>query len=113
MENIFGSLIGYSSQDFEWDPVKNVKNLEKHKVGFEAARLMFSEPVIISKDSRSYYGEDRFIAIGCLGSVVLSVAFTLRGHEMVRLISARKANKYERHLYHEAIRKRSDLSFNR
>ncbi len=111
MENIFESLIYYSSQDFEWDPVKNVKNLQKHKVGFEAARLMFSSLVIVSKDSRRDYGEDRFIAIGCLGSVVLSVAFTLRGRETVRLISARKANKYERYLYHEALRKRSDPSF--
>ncbi|WP_395828157.1 BrnT family toxin [Elstera sp.] len=113
MKNIFESLVEYYPQGFEWDPVKNVKNLEKHKVSFEAARLMFSNLVIISKDSRRDYGEDRFIAIGCLGSVVLSVAFTLRGHETVRLISARKANKYERHFYHEAIQKRSDPSFDR
>ena len=50
---------------FEWDDLKNKRNVEKHGVSFEQAKIVFSDPLQLSKlDHRFSYFEERWITIG-------------------------------------------------
>jgi uncharacterized protein len=52
-------------------------------------------------DDREDYGEDRWITIGAVESALLVVVYTVRdvGGDVIRLISARRANAQERKAY--------------
>lgn len=87
----------------EWDADKAVRNLNKHGVSFEDAELVFYDSGRIEAyDGREDYGEDRWATIGLAYSAVLYVVYTVRHEEIIRLISARKANANERKQYREA-----------
>lgn len=80
---------------FEWDNEKAASNLTKHGVPFTLAARVFYDPARIDRyDCREDYGEDRFLSIGLVGTVLLVVTYTMRG-ETIRLISARKAASHE------------------
>lgn len=86
---------------FEWDEIKAAKNYAAHGVRFEAAREVFKDPFAIEwLDDREPYGEDRFVIIGMTEGRLLYVAYTMRG-DVIRIISARGAEPYERRRYHE------------
>lgn len=90
---------------FEWDEAKNQLNLEKHGISFEEAAEIFNYPVFTRIDKRNNYGEIREISFGMIGlTLVLVVVHTDRNGK-TRLISARKANKNERHIYHDYLKK--------
>lgn len=96
---------------YEWDERKNRANLEKHGLSFELAAEIFSGPVLTGDDPRRYetaHGvEQRHIAIGEIGGVVvIVVVFTMRD-ERKRIISARKANGNEREAYKAWLEARS------
>jgi len=55
-------------------------------------------------DSRYDYGEFRFITLGILNGIVMTVAHT-ETDEVMRIISARKATRYEEESYFKEIRK--------
>lgn len=85
-----------------WDKDKNAANQRKHRISFEvAARVFLDRERIEMYDDREDYGEDRWITIGAVESVLLVVVYTVRdaGGDVVRLISARKANAKEREAY--------------
>ena len=86
---------------FEWDRSKNEKNILKHGIDFRAAARVFDDPrFIVNEDDRHDYGETRYQIIGAVDPHgVLLVVYTERHENKVRIISARKANKKERHLY--------------
>jgi uncharacterized DUF497 family protein len=91
--------------DFEWDDAKAALNLRKHGIAFEDAAYVFLDPGRIDVvDDRDDYGEERWLSIGWVSPVLLVVAHTERGvhGEVIRIISARKANAQERAFYHEA-----------
>jgi len=50
-------------------------------------------------DEAAAYGEERFIILGRVGIQILSVVYTERG-ERLRIISARRATKYEKEQYY-------------
>ena len=86
--------------EFEWDESKNRKNEEKHKINFEEAKTIFDDPDAIEMEA-SRSGEYRIIRIGKTATrFILLVVYSIRGL-VVRLISARQANKDERNLYIE------------
>jgi len=86
---------------FEWDEIKAAKNYAAHGVSFEAARGVFKDPFAIEwLDEREPYGEDRFVIIGMAEGRLLYVAYTMRD-DVIRIISARGAEPYERRRYHE------------
>ena len=90
--------------EFEWHPVKAEANLLKHGIGFEDATRVFVDPDRIETyDGREPYGEDRWKTIGFVAPALLAVVYTVRGQdgEIIRLISARKADKNERTQYRE------------
>ncbi len=90
---------------FIWDEEKSRRNLIKHKVSFETARLVFDDPNAISRPDRIVEGEERWQTLGQVGGVViLLVAHTYHdeeGEEVIRIISARKATPHERERYEQ------------
>jgi uncharacterized DUF497 family protein len=53
-------------------------------------------------DDRTDYGEERFITFGILNSRVIAIAHT-ETDRVIRIISARKATKYEESSYFKKI----------
>lgn len=92
---------------FVWDKEKSRRNLAKHKVSFETAKLVFDDPRAVSRLDRVEDEEERWQTVGLAGGiVVLLVAHTYReesGEEVVRIISARKATAHERTIYEQGI----------
>lgn len=89
---------------FEWDEEKAQKNLRKHHVSFEEAALVFDDPLAVSRQDKIVNGECRWKTIGLVsGCLLLVVAHTIRdeesGAEVIRIISARRAEPKERRNY--------------
>ncbi len=85
--------------EIEWDSAKADANERKHGIGFElASRALFDEHRIERLDERLDYGEDRFVTVGLVDGVALTVVYTVRG-ESLRIISARKADRREQSDY--------------
>ncbi|MBM4044993.1 MAG: BrnT family toxin [Planctomycetes bacterium] len=83
---------------FEWDEKKNRQNQRKHGVPFEEAQTVFlDENAILYFDPDHSQDEDRFIMLGISFKLrVLVVCHCYReGDTVIRIISARKANKLE------------------
>lgn len=91
----------YTHRSHEWDPEKAAANRRKHGVDFASAVGVFEDDRALTIRDLDSDREDRFVAIGMDRLArILVVVFTLRG-EHVRLISARKANSWERRQYGE------------
>ncbi len=88
-----------------WDENKSLTNQQKHRIGFETAQYVFDDPLHISRQDRLENGELRWQTIGLVGGVaLLLVAHTItdgQGEEVIRIISARKADRKERRLYEQ------------
>ncbi len=91
--------------NFEWDPVKARQNFRKHKISFERAAEIFSDPFAISiYDEEHSLEEDRWISIGKTKTEILVVAIHTflqkqENQATIRIISARKATKKETKQY--------------
>nr|WP_304360615.1 BrnT family toxin [Collimonas fungivorans] len=93
-------------QLFSSDDAKNEGNRRKHGVSFEAATLVFDDPLHITRQDRVENNEQRWQTIGMVGGVtLLLVAHTWHeaesGSEHIRVISARRATKLERKIYEQ------------
>ena len=86
--------------DFEWDDAKAAENVRNHGVSFPQATQAFRDPFAIEWiDLREDYGEERIILLGMASGHLLTVVYTERA-ERIRIISARRATKYEQDLYY-------------
>jgi uncharacterized DUF497 family protein len=94
------------STEFEWDDEKAAANFSKHGVRFETAARVFLDPLVYIEQDRMVENEARWQAIGMVDrQQVLLVAHVVRergGVEVIRIISARKAERSERRRYEEA-----------
>ena len=89
---------------FEWDEVKEKKNIEKHGISFKTASMVFlDEQRLEFFDEVHSSHEDRYITIG-LASKVLMVVYTFR-NPLYRIISARIATERERRAYFNGYEK--------
>jgi uncharacterized DUF497 family protein len=91
---------------FVWDEAKSAANRAKHGVSFELAARVFLDPFALSDQDRIEGGERRWRTIGLVeGLVVLVVAHAVEdeedGTEVIRVISARRADRTERRRYDE------------
>lgn len=87
---------------FEWDEIKSRENKRKHRVSFEEAQtVFFDENAIRFFDPDHSQDEDRFIMLGMSFTLrVLVVCHCHREDDLViRIISARKADKREQSDY--------------
>ena len=91
---------------FEWDPKKAAANLTKHKVSFDEATTVFTDPLALTfVDPDHSVDEKRFITIGTSSKQrILFLAHADRGEDHVRIIHARPATKTEAHAYQELRR---------
>jgi len=87
-----------SNYDFEWDKAKAAENCARHDISFET---VFDDAFAIERlDDREDYGEVRYSILGMVDGRLLYVAYTVR-EGIIRIISARGAEPYERRQYHE------------
>ncbi|MFH1052075.1 MAG: BrnT family toxin [bacterium] len=100
--NYVGNVLIYK---FDWNKIKALTNLQKHKVSFQSATGIFNDPnaLTIYDDEHSDY-EDRWITLGLESSGIILVVihtFSELDNDVVniRIISARKATKNEVKLY--------------
>ncbi len=83
---------------FQWDEAKSRENKRKHGVSFEEAQTVFlDENAIRYLDPDHSTDEDRFLMLGISFKLrVLVVCHCYRmSDSVIRIISARKANKKE------------------
>ena len=83
----------------EWDEQKALTNRRKHGVDFADAVSVLEDAFALTIEDDEVGEEGRFVTIGTdsLGRVLV-VVYAWRG-ERIRLISARKASRRERHAY--------------
>jgi hypothetical protein len=92
-------------ENFEWNDDKAAGNWLDHAVTFEMARGVFRDLFAIEwRDLEQDPNEERFSVIGMVEGRLLFVGYTMCG-EKIRIITARKAEPYERRKYHEENRK--------
>ena len=83
---------------FVWDENKNILNQKKHKVSFEEAKTVFSDQYArLIPDPDHSDTEERFILMGfSVQFRTLLVSHCYRENDsVIRIISARKANRQE------------------
>ena len=87
---------------FEWDERKESENRRKHGVSFQEAESVFAdENALLLADPDHSEGEDRFILLGLSTRIrILLVCHCYRaGESVIRIFSARRADKHERAQY--------------
>ncbi len=92
---------------FTWDPAKAKSNVRKHGIWFEDAVQVFADPFREMRLDRIEGGEERWQTVGVVnGITVLLVAHTMvsldDGIDLVRIISARRAEPRERRRYEDS-----------
>lgn len=87
---------------FEWDEGKAQQNATKHRVSFEQAKEVFDDPRAVPFEDleHSSQHETRHVMIGMSSIGLLFVSF-LYDNEYVRLISARRAEKWMVKVYED------------
>ena len=86
--------------EIEWDSEKATSNLQKHGVSFEEASTALLDPLALAQEDATSEGEPRWVLIGMSARArLLTVIYTLRRPERIRLISARKATRKEANYY--------------
>jgi len=92
---------------FTWHERKNSINQQKHGISFETAIRAFDDPYQVTYPERVVDGEQRWHTIGVVNGIHLLLvahAVSVKGDdEVIRVISARKATRWERRIYAEDI----------
>src|SRR5271170_5228996 len=97
---------------FEWDPAKAAVNVRKHGVSFGIALRTFADPFALTELIGIENGEERWCTLGIVeGQLLLLIAHTVRDDdedgqpiEVIRIISARVADRKERRRYEQETR---------
>jgi uncharacterized DUF497 family protein len=88
----------------EFDPKKAASNLKKHGVALAEAAGSLLDPLALVREDSGAEGEARFVLVGISAAGrLLTVCYTLRDEETIRLISARKATAKEERQYAQGI----------
>jgi hypothetical protein len=90
---------------FQWDPHKAETNAQKHEISFAEAATVFQDSLACIFDDEDHADDEyRELIIGySKRNRLVVVAFTER-EEVIRIISARKADQDERETYEQAKR---------
>lgn len=88
--------------EFAWDEAKRLSNLRKHGIDFIGIEAVFADTTVTVSDDCFDYGEDRFVTFGLLDGRVVAVTHT-ETDEVIRIISVRKATRYEESSYFKKI----------
>ena len=86
--------------DIEWDAGKAAVNLRKHGVSFDEVATALLDPSGLAQEDASVLGERRWVLVGMSARMrLLTVIYTLRREDCIRLISARRATRKEAAYY--------------
>jgi hypothetical protein len=88
--------------EFTWSETKRAANIKAHGLDFVDAASVFEGVTFTFEDDRFSYGEQRFVTLGLLAGITVSVVHTENEHE-IRVISFRKATKRESQIYFDEI----------
>jgi uncharacterized DUF497 family protein len=81
---------------FEWDPKKAADNRRKHRVTFEEAKSIFGDPYeLMVSDAVHSHDEQRCVSVGESGKGRLLLTVYTQIENVIRLISAREADRKE------------------
>jgi uncharacterized DUF497 family protein len=91
--------------EFQWDPAKEAKNLEKHGISFVAAARVLESGITFQSRS-DHRGEERWVAIGMHPETgkVIAVVYAMRDGRH-RVISARRARTHEEAEYRRQVQR--------
>ena len=95
---------------WEWDEAKNRSNIRKHGFDFADAEEMFRTVFMVEPDVRDDYGEARWVGLGMIRGRTAHVVFTQPDDETIRIISLRKATRFEREKYEKTIQNRLETN---
>ena len=79
---------------YEWDEAKRSQNLKDHGIDFVDAKKVFAGPTFTFEDDRFAYQQRRYITLGLLNGIPVSIAHT-ETEDVIRPISFRRATRYE------------------
>jgi uncharacterized DUF497 family protein len=84
---------------FEWDENKRIRNLEKHRLDFVAARLLFDGRPTVTATANNP-DETRYVTTATIGEKFYTVVWTWRANAR-RIISFRRARDVEERAYRQ------------
>jgi len=87
---------------FSWSETKLHADLDAHGLDFADAERVFAGLTFTFEDDRFEYGERRFVTLGLLDGIPVSLVHTETSHE-IRVISFRKATAREAGIYFEQV----------
>lgn len=79
---------------FTWDEAKRRRNLKDHGLDFVDAERVFDGLTFTFEDDRFHYDEQRFVSLGLLKGVPVSIVHT-EVKDRIHVISFRKATRRE------------------
>ncbi len=88
--------------EFTWSERKRSLNLKQHGIDFLDAVAVFEGLTFTYEDDRFSYREQRFVTLGLLAGVPVSIVHTETEHE-IRIISFRKATNREAKIFFNEI----------
>ena len=92
--------VDLDSAEFEWDEEKDAKNFTKHGIHFRTAIKVFKDENKLIRFDEEHTQEERYDVLGCVGKV-LFVVCAFKEDNIIRIISARKANADEKRRYYD------------
>lgn len=87
---------------FTWKEVKRKSNLKIHGVDFRDAFKVFEGPTFTFEDDRFNYREQRFVTLGLLKGIPVSLVHTETA-DSIHVISFRKATQNEQIIFFQNI----------
>ena len=88
----------------EFDPKKATTNFQKHGVSFDEAASCLLDPMALVREDPDAKGELRLVLVGMSRLArLITVCYTLRGEDSIRLISARAATRNEEKQYAQEL----------
>ena len=79
---------------FTWDEPKRLRNLKDHGLDFIDAPRVFEGPTFTFEDDRFAYREQRFVTLGFVGGISVSIVHTETATR-IHIISFRRATRNE------------------
>ena len=85
---------------FEWDPRKAEANLHVHGIRFAEAVTVWDDALALTREDPEAVAEQRFVKLGLSNqATLLVVVYAYREPDIIRMLSAWRANKRQREVY--------------
>jgi uncharacterized DUF497 family protein len=81
--------------EIEFDKAKDRRNRAKHGLSLEFAARLDWDSMLAQVDERDDYGEERWIGVAPRGGRLYTVVFSMKGDEILRIISLRRSTNTE------------------